>query len=321
MENSGWQAVADLGTNTFQLLVARMTKGKVEIGLRLKTGVQIGKNGMLNRNITDEALQRAKAALLDFDVELKAFGLLASDCKTLATSAFRNSENRLAVVDFLKSETGFSIEIIDGITEAQLIFSGVAASGALDQQSHSLIMDIGGGSVEFILCQGLQNIWAQSFEVGGLRLMERFHQTDPISQQSQWGLKQFLLNQLQPVWEQISKHRPKNLVGCSGSFDTLVDMQFHHLQSEQVNSEDNACPILRISDFEALAQILIQANLSERLAMKGMIPLRAEMMVVAVLMIQLLIEKMNPTEIRVSTYSLKEGWFWSNFATNDSKFG
>lgn len=306
-ENSGWQAIADLGSNTFQLLIARKRNEKMEIGLRKKIGVGLGKKGLSTGTITPEALEKATHALIEFGEDLNRFSISPKDCQTIGTSTFRNARNRKEILVELEQKTGFKIQVIDGQREAELVFSGVKASGALTENQAHLIIDIGGGSVEFIKCEGFIPVWKQSFEIGGLRLMEKFHQSDPISDEDQKKLTEFVSHQLSPLWKQIKADEKIILVGCSGSFDTLIDMQ--NWETNQPETESIPVHTLKPSDFQNLAKRLIQSKLEDRLKMGGMIPLRAEMMVVAVLLIQLIVNKLKIEEIRVSTFSLKEGLF------------
>ncbi|HRH35797.1 MAG TPA: phosphatase, partial [Catalimonadaceae bacterium] len=168
-ENSGWQAIADLGSNTFQLLIGRNVNGKIEIGFKAKIGVGFGKKSLSNGRITPEAMEKGKKALREFAGILKEFDLLPADCQTFGTSTFRSIENLDLLKDEIKKETGFQIQVIYGQREADLIFSGVRASGALRREETQLVIDIGGGSVEFIKCDGLNPVWKHSFEIGGIR--------------------------------------------------------------------------------------------------------------------------------------------------------
>jgi len=224
--NSGWKAVVDLGSNTFQLLIARFEHGQLIIGFRKKTGVKIGQGGMEKKEILPDAVKRAISALLEFSIELKQFGLLPSDCKSLATSAFRNADNKENVLEIIQKVTGFKVLVISGEEEANYIFQGVQASRALVEMVPNLIVDIGGGSVEFILTLGYEPKWKKSFEIGGLRLLEKFHKMDPISKAEISKLSNYLEMELMELLKIINIWNPRVLVGCSGSFDTLVEMQF-----------------------------------------------------------------------------------------------
>lgn len=311
--NPGWTAVADLGTNTFQLMIGRVNEGMLETKFRFKTGVQIGKGGMAKKMIQPEALQRAMDTLRYFKDVLEQHHIHPRDCILLGTSAFRNAQNRDEVQNAIRIQTGFEVRIISGELEAELIFLGVMASQVIKDEEIALILDIGGGSVEFIICQGKNLLWRHSFEIGGLRLMEKFHQSDPISPPMQSALVQFLEIELAPLKAVIQTFNPTILVGCSGSFDTLIEMAQASKNEKIDNIEAQPKYQLALPDFEILSQKLIAANRAQRLAMPGMIELRVDMMPVAVILIQHILSFLTNPQIRVSTYSLKEGAFYHPF--------
>lgn len=301
----GWQAVADLGTNTFQLLIAGKVNDQMKMGLRKKIGVGIGKGGINQGIWTDLAYENAVRALKEFAVDLSEFSLQPKDCQTIGTSAFRSLTDQADRISSLEKDTGFSVLVIDGETEAHLIFEGIKASGALKDNPYSLIVDIGGGSVEWIFCQGETVVWKKSLEIGGIRLREKFHHHEPVLPEEVESVRNYLGQYLRQIASRIPPDVLPVLVGSSGSFDTLVDM----LYSDKPGFSAELFPWheLDISAFNQLYDSIITRNLEERIAMPGMIPLRAEMMVVAVILIKEIISVLGIKLIRTSSYSLKEG--------------
>ena len=312
-KNTGWKAVADLGTNTFQLLIAKLEDGKLQTGLRKKTGVKLGGGGMDKREIQEDAKLRARLALLDFKTELSRFKINPKDCTALGTSVFRNANNQIPVIDFLKTETGIEIEVISGEEEASLIFNGVLQSGAVLDSADHLILDIGGGSVEFIFCRGKTMIWKKSFEIGGLRLIEKFQKMEPVTTRNIQLILQYLESELEPLIQMIENEKPEILVGCSGSFDTLIEMKFGYNGLSLPDVEANPFYELNLEDFTFLKQKLLNTTTEQRLKMPGMIPLRAEMIVVATILIDFVIQKMTNPRIHTSTFAMKEGLFFSKY--------
>ncbi|HOY96224.1 MAG TPA: phosphatase [Catalimonadaceae bacterium] len=313
---TGWRAILDLGTNTFQLLIARVKDGIPEVLLRKKTGVGLGRNGaMASRLIPPDATQRAMDALTDFASNCRAAGIMPANALVYGTSAIRNAENASAFVDTVRAKTGFPIQVIDGETEAGLIFSGVAASGVLQDGIASVVVDIGGGSVEFILCDGKQVIWKRSFEIGGMRMMERFHQTDPIPSDQVLALQNWLSENLAPLLSELRKKTSWQLVGCAGSFDTLTEMRNRSQNQPATDVESEPMHILTASEFQMLYEKALPLTLEDRLKLPGMIPLRAGMMVVAMVLVRFLLDQTKSPSIFVSTYSLKEGALFSSDPT------
>ena len=221
-----------------------------------------------------------------------------------ATSAVRNANNGPDFVKKVKEELGIQIHVISGEEEAQLIYEGIHFSGALDEHSY-LMMDIGGGSVEFIIGNAEQAFWKQSFEIGGQRLLDAFHYHDPILPEEVEKLEQYCAEKLQPLLDAIERYKPNGFVGASGTFDTLVDMYYATmLQCKLTGQHVFELPV---SDFYQLFQLLVTKNRAERLLIPGMIAMRVDMIVVASCLIDFILQHISAKSMRCSHYSLKEG--------------
>lgn len=294
-------AIIDMGTNTFHLMIARKTGTRFEIIYRDREAVKIGKGGINNGHITEEGLNRALTALRKFKLTIDEYQVQAT--LAFGTSALRNAANRQHVCDEIKKATGIDVRIISGNEEAELIYKGVRA--AVAWQGRALIIDIGGGSVEFIIADHEKVFWKVSLEIGGQRLLEMFHRHDPILPEEIDALDNYLLEQLKLVFTKLAEFKPTTLVGSSGTFDTLSEMYCAE-KGIPYHEEDGETP-LTFESFHNTYQQLITKDRAQRMALPGMIELRVDMIVVAVELIRVLLEKYSFEEIRVSTYSLKEG--------------
>ena len=294
-------AVIDCGTNTFHLMIAKVNGTGFEIVSREKVPVKIGEGGINQGVITSQAVDRAMDALAGFRKKIDSLEIDA--VMGFATSAFRNARNGRELADQVNRDYNIPIEIISGDREAELIFKGVNSALKLNQTA--LVMDIGGGSVEFIIGSDSGILWKQSFEIGGQRLVEMFHKHDPITQSDMELLERHAEEHLQSLFDALAKHKPTLLAGSSGTFDTLSD-----IYRKQVGiDDDDSSPELPLT-FESYQQIhrdLISKDREERLLIPGMIPLRVEMIVVASCLIHYILKRHTFEGIRVSTYSLKEG--------------
>jgi exopolyphosphatase/guanosine-5'-triphosphate,3'-diphosphate pyrophosphatase len=221
-----------------------------------------------------------------------------------ATSAVRNARNGAELADEIRTSTGIELKIINGEEEASLIYSGVR--GALDLGTEkSLIVDVGGGSVEFIIAGPQGIIWKQSFEVGGQRLLEKFHKHDPIQPQEVNELEKYLSQALASMFSALSLHNPTVLVGVSGTFDTLSEIYCFRKRIPYFPEEPETP--LTLESIEETHEELLTKNRAERLAIPGMIEMRVDMIVVASCLIKVLLERHAFESVRVSTWSLKEG--------------
>ena len=157
-------AVIDMGTNTFHLIIVEVEKDDFKIVYREKTAVKIGEKGINHGMITDDAIDRALKTLSKFKEVIDEEEV--EQVFATATSAIRNAKNGKGLVALIKEETGIETRIISGIQEAEYIYYGVNKAVEIGDKA-SLIMDIGGGSIEFIIGTSKEIIWRQSFEIGG----------------------------------------------------------------------------------------------------------------------------------------------------------
>jgi exopolyphosphatase / guanosine-5'-triphosphate,3'-diphosphate pyrophosphatase len=296
-------AIIDMGTNTFHLLLAEADDKGYHITYRDRLAVKIGKGGINQGTITEEGIQRALLAMRSFRNIIDERGGI-SPIYAFGTSALRNASNKEDVKKRILETTGIEIHIISGDEEAQYIYEGVKAALGLGDE-YSLIMDIGGGSVEFIIGNHDHILWKQSLEIGAQRLLEKFQNNDPITAEEIRTLDQHFDVVLEPVFEALNQFPAHILVGSSGSFDTLSDI-FCARHDIAKAPEEIETP-LTLQGFYEIYDELIHKNRHARMQIPGMIEMRVDMIVVACCLIRYLIEKWTFNRIRVSTYSLKEG--------------
>lgn len=292
-----------MGTNTFHLLITDIIDDKPHVLVNDKSAVGLGKGGITKGIITEDAIQRALNTLKIFRTVLdehKVMHVIAT-----GTSAVRSASNKQELIQRIKKEVNIDVEVIDGIREAELIFRGVQQAVALEERP-ALAMDIGGGSVEFIIGNKDGICWKQSFEIGGQRLIDRFHVHDPMDEGDRKMMHNYFHEVLVPLEAAIQKWNPCQLIGCSGTFDTLAEMniQYHR---EKIALEKQTNYLLSLVDFRRLHNQLVASTRAERLAIPGMIELRADMVVVAICLIEHVLKLVCTNTIMVSTYSLKEG--------------
>ena len=295
-------AVIDLGTNTFHLLIAENQDGKNHIIYREKVAVKLGKSGINQDIIRDDAINRAILTLQGFKTKMDHEGV--DRVYAVGTSALRNAKNSSAVVEKIKSTTGIDISVITGDEEAEMIYSGIQSALNLGSET-SLIIDIGAGSVEFILANKTKTLWKKSLEIGAQRILELYQIHDPITVQEIHQLNRFFESSLAEVHEATQQYPPVTLVGSSGTFDTLSDLYCAENTIDK-NESDSETP-LTIEYFYSVYNLLIRMNRTERMNMKGMIELRVDLIVIGCCLIHYVLDKYKLTQIRVSGYSLKEG--------------
>lgn len=293
----------DLGTNTFHLLIAEANSHDPKELLHLYEPVKLGQGGINKGIIQPDAFERGITTMQKFHQNILKFDVGA--VKAIATSALRSTSNGTDFIEQVKQKTGIAIEVIDGEREAAYIYRGVKASGCLGGDN-TLIIDIGGGSVEFIICNKEHITWKQSFEIGAARLMDKFHQVDPIPAEAISELQFYLDHILTPLFEAAKNFNIPKLIGSSGAFETFAEV----MELEKGHAFDLKsikCMDLNTHDFLELTAKLISSTHNERTAIKGIIPLRVDMIVVASLITRYVMNKLDIAEVAMSMYSLKEG--------------
>ncbi len=303
MKNS--LAVIDLGTNTFHLLIVEKTPDVSRIVFKESMPARLGMGGINKNEIQADAFERGTDVLRKFRNQLDRFKISDDQIFAFGTSAIRNAVNGQEFCDRVATELKISINVIQGDEEAELIYYGVRKGVELGD-CPALVVDIGGGSVEFIIGTSDRLIWKQSFEIGGQRMMEKFMRHDPITPGERSRLFNYIHEQLIPLSNAIHQYAPATLVGSSGTFDTLVDMQYHFQAGSWPPAEQSGFIYSR-EEFYRIYPLLLSSNRQERLSIPGMIPLRADLIVVATCLIDYLLTNFNIQGMKISKYSLKEG--------------
>lgn len=297
------KAVIDLGTNTFHLLIANIESGKPEIVFKKQIPVKLGEGGINTGYIADAAYTRGLAAMQQIKALLDDYHVVT--LSAFATSAIRSAKNGADFIKDVKTQTGITITMIDGDTEATYIFEGIRKSMPLTEEQ-VLVMDIGGGSVEFIIGSKTGITWKQSFDIGAARLVERFHKSDPISPEEIEALNSYLTEVLTPLKQACEQYKISTLIGSAGSFESIADLINEQFNEYYLEEDETWCE-LPIEKYKMVNEVLKQSTTNQRRQLKGLSSFRVEMMVVASLMIEFVINLASINTLMCSSYSLKEG--------------
>lgn len=295
-------AVIDMGTNTFHLLIVVTQAEGFVVQRRERVAVKIGKGGINKGLITGAAWQRALNALKNFRQIIDEYQV--NEVFATATSAIRNARNGEELAIEITASTGIPVKIISGEQEAEYIYFGVKQALTLGREN-SLIMDIGGGSVEFIIGNEKEALWKKSYEIGAQRLLDLFHAQDPIRSEDVTALEKYLDEKLMGLPQAILKYAPSTLIGSSGTFDTLSDIYIlkNNLQKTPGATEYP----LPVSEYKEIHTNLLTKSKEERLLIPGMVEMRVDMIVVASCLINYVIKNYQFDQMRASAYALKEG--------------
>ncbi len=297
------RAIIDLGTNTFHLLIAEVVSGCLKEIAKVQVAVKIGEGGINSGVISNAAFNRGMSALKEFRQLLDTYGV--QEVTAFGTSAIRDAANGQLFIKKALEDYRIHIEAISGDKEAELIYLGISNSFHLPDEP-VLVMDIGGGSVEFIIGKKSDILWKQSFRLGAARLIERYHRHEPILPNEMTMLKSYLHEMLEPLHQAVALYKPQVLVGSAGSFETLHDVLAIHFRKTPEIITPNAS-LVHIADFDLFHDLMIHSGKEERENAGGMVQFRVEMIVVSAIMIKYVLDTYGIKKLISSSYSLKEG--------------
>ena len=289
-------AVIDLGTNTFHILIAeQLNDGTIQDVYRERKFVKLAEEGI--EKIGTASYQRGLNALIHFQKIIIEKNV--SQVKAFGTAALRTASNGKTFIKDAKEKTGIQIELIPGSEEARLIHLGVIKAVQLGDEK-GLIMDIGGGSVEFIIADKNEVFWARSFPIGVAVLYKNFHHDEPISTKEIQVLETYLDQLLVPLFSILKTHPTLCLIGASGTFDVLENIL-------PLQQKSNLSTTIDVIHYAPLYDKVVQMNLKDRQDAQDIPDSRSDMIVVAMILIEYIIRKANIKKIMVSSYAMKEG--------------
>lgn len=300
-------AALDLGTNSFHLVIARIDveRKEVRIERRMREFVFLGRSLEGDPPVfSEEGLERALAVLRQFAEVCKEMG--ASPILACGTEAFRQAQNASLLIEAARHELGIDIRILSGAEEARLIHEGVKHGLPLPETPY-LVMDIGGGSVEFIFGQKGEIVYLLSLPLGVTTLQKLFpSESDPLDSATISALRQHIQAVLAPLLAAVPTTQVTTLIGSSGTFKTLGRLIAHHTgdpAAAQTVHGYTFSPTL----FYPIYQKLLSLPLAERLRLKGMQAERAPLMPYGALLVERILQALPIQRIIVSDYSLREG--------------
>ena len=294
-------AVIDIGTNTCNLLIANiLTDGSFKTVYDRKLPVKLGRGGINKEILQPEAIERGISALQSHFKTICEYDI--SKIKVVGTSALRGATNRSVFLEKVKHLLGWNIEIIDGELEAELIFRGVRLS-LPDGIGNYLIVDIGGGSIEFILANDNDILWRKSFNIGIARALETILLSDPVTPAEILAYENWFDEHLQDLWIACERYQPQTLVGCSGAFDTLMDIY----EKAEPDLKIRGVSDFPMENFLMIHKQLILSDHEARSKMDGMDKMRVEMIVIASVFTNFILQRLKIKRLLHTHNALKEG--------------
>lgn len=289
------KAIIDLGTNTFNLLIATVSSTDFSIIEADRIAVSIGRGGINKGFITDEAIERALTALIQFKAACDKHQV--DSIRAIGTSAIRDANNKREFCERVLKHTNINIEVIEGEKEAELIYKGVKWS--YDFIEPAVIMDIGGGSTEFIFANKSGVLDQISLNIGVARIADLQEFSDPLTPEEVGIIENWLEQQAGAYFENKTCAK---LIGASGSFETFYELLNQLDFPSEIVTYD-----LPFNDLLQLLTNLIYSTEKDRKNNRWIATIRKKMVPIAAVKVNWIIQKLSIKEVCVSSCSLKEG--------------
>ncbi|HEV2767782.1 MAG TPA: Ppx/GppA phosphatase family protein [Acidimicrobiales bacterium] len=295
-------AAIDIGTNSFHLVVARPTTAiAFEIIAREKEVVRLGSGSGDMKKLAPDAIDRGIAALTRFR---KVADISDAPIRAIATSAVREAHNRDEFVRRARDEAGVDVEVVSGVEEARLIHLGVLQDvPAADQRL--VLIDIGGGSTEFVVAKGPEMLEARSLKLGAIRLTDRFFPEEPITSEQVKECRIHIQAYLGPVVREVERHGFDVAIGSSGTILNLAEMA-RQRRGESGRLVSNAA--FTRKELGKVVDALVDApTAKKRTKVPGLDAKRADIIVAGALLLEEAFDALGIEEMTVSDYALREG--------------
>ncbi|AFJ02951.1 Exopolyphosphatase [Methylophaga frappieri] len=289
-------AAVDLGSNSFHMIIARLRDGQFQIMDRLREMVQLRAGLDKHNMLSDAAQKRAVACLERFGQRIRE--LPHSKVRIVGTNTLRNAENSRDFLRLARQALGHPIEIVTGEEEARLIYLGVARSLAFDNQRR-LVMDIGGGSTEFIIGEGVSGQMRESLEMGCVSFTQQFFSDGHISAIQMHSAILAAAIRLRSIQRPYQRMGWVEAVGASGTIRCVAD-----IVTAQGWTENG---VITTTSLEKLIEALLTAGHQEKIDLQGLSDERKSVLPAGVAILKAAFDRLKIDRMVVSDGALREG--------------
>ncbi len=300
-------AAMDLGTNTALLLVAERREGTWQPVLERAEITRLGQGVDGTKRLLPEAMERSARMLGEYARQARELGVADGDMAAVSTSAARDAVNGSELTALVREYGNLPLEIISGQEEARLTWKGAIADLNADDGQPLCVFDIGGGSSELIFGtkRGLE--FRRSFDVGSVRMTERFLRSDPPAGDERAAL----FSHLRALFSEAPRHDvPPLFVGVAGTVTTLFTL-IHGIEPYDAKRVHGARMLL--SELTSLVDRLFQLSVAQRKELKGIEPKRADVIAAGGAILQCAMERLGVRELTVSDRGLRWGLLAERF--------
>ncbi len=296
-------AAIDIGTNSFHLVVVKVKDStRFEIVTQEKEVVRLGSGSSDMKMLKPDAMDRGIDALRRFR---QIAEISQAPIRAVATSAVREALNKEDFIRRASEEAGVAIQVISGFEEARLIYLGVLQALPIFDKK-ILLIDIGGGSTEFLIGKEGEVIEANSLKIGAIRMTNRFLSEDPIDPKSVKQCRQYVKAYLNPMTREVRKHGFEIAVGSSGTILNIAQMVQVMRQETPTRHLSNF--LFTRSELAEVVKTLVKADtLKKRQKIEGLDAGRVDIILGGAIILEQAFEEMKIEAMTVSSFALREG--------------
>ncbi|SDF11637.1 exopolyphosphatase / guanosine-5'-triphosphate,3'-diphosphate pyrophosphatase [Blastococcus fimeti] len=304
-------AAIDCGTNSIRLLVADVppTGGATDLVRRMEV-VRLGQGVDATGRLAAEAIERTRVVLAEYAATARELG--AEDVRMVATSATRDAANRGEFEQMVLTTLGRLPDVVPGREEAELSFLGATASletaaaahGAAAPRSPFLVVDIGGGSTEFVLGDASGLCAARSVDIGCVRLTERRLHGDPASPAEVAATVADIRAALALVTAEVPVVEAASLVGLAGSVTTVAALALELPAYDPDVIHGSRIPV---ADVRRVSDLLLAMPRADRAALRVMHPGRVDVIGAGALILRVIMDEFGLDEVVVSEHDILDG--------------
>jgi len=305
-------AILDIGTNSIHMVLAEVEPDfSYKILDRFKDMTRLGDGAFKNRRLSEAAIARGLEVI-------RTLATLAHNkgyerIEAVATSAVREAVNGGEFLEEVARQTGLTVRVVTGQEEARLIYLGVRHSMDLTDRS-TLVMDVGGGSVELILGNPKRMVQGQSLKLGAIRMKDLYLKQDPPTNSMLHEMHKAIDTQLKSALQRFKTKRFDRLVATSGMAGNLTEIIYLRRTGRPVPQLNLAT--ITFKEVRAVERLLLNSSVKARLAIPGLDPKRADTLLPATAVIRSLMERTRQEEMTISDKAIREGLIYDFIERN-----
>ena len=292
-------AAVDIGSNSVRLKIARLQGGRLRAVHEDREVTRLGEGVFRSGFLTPESMAETVKVLRRFHRSTQQ--IVTDTVRVVATSALRDARNSQAFLEWVRSATGWRVEIISGVEEARLIHLGLVSSPRADRAS-ALMIDLGGGSCELTVSQGGHIRDAVSLPLGAVRLTDEFLRHDPARKGELKRLRGLVAREVGRIADRIAAARIKNVIATSGTAAALAAVATHLRRGRNRQRS-----LVTRAEMARIAKRLARLPVAERRKIQGIGPRRAVIIVAGAMVYHELLERLRLKGFRYSPLGLRDG--------------